>query len=161
MEKNLGRRSGSVADRRVQFALVKRVLYHWCIFMVTACFVALVTEAFSGANRGSTWSSFLSSFWLNQAPFFVVAVFLLPIFLVDTNKVSHKFAGPMIRFRRAMRDVAKGKVVNPIKFRPGDFWHDIANDFNAMTKRLGKHISDTHAIKDPSLTGEEVSADAK
>ena len=63
-------------------------------------------------------------------------VFLLPVFVMDTIKLSHRFAGPIFSLRREMREVADGKPPQKLQFRQGDFWHDLADDYNAMIARL-------------------------
>jgi nitrogen fixation/metabolism regulation signal transduction histidine kinase len=63
-------------------------------------------------------------------------VFLLPVFVVDTIKISHRFAGPVYSLRRALREIAEGKPPRKLKFRRHDFWHELADDYNAMLLRL-------------------------
>ena len=144
MKSNRGRRSGSLADRTVQNALIRRVLMHWGIYTGVTCVVFLVNHIFFGSYSTESFGSFFSSYLQEVMPFLLVAVFLLPIFLVDTNKLSHRFAGPMIRFRRCMREFADGRTPEELQFRPGDFWHDIASDFNKFAKQFaGSNSSDS------------------
>ena len=44
----------------------------------------------------------------------------------------------MLRLRRAMRELARGEDVQPVRFRDGDFWHDFAEEFNAIAARIQK-----------------------
>jgi nitrogen fixation/metabolism regulation signal transduction histidine kinase len=64
-------------------------------------------------------------------------VFLLPVFVVDTVKISHRFAGPIYSLRRAIREITQGKPARKLKFRTNDFWHELSEDFNAMLIHLG------------------------
>jgi len=64
-------------------------------------------------------------------------LFLLPVFVMDTVKLSHRFAGPIFSLRRAIREVAAGETPRRLKFRHKDFWKDLADDYNAMLARLG------------------------
>jgi hypothetical protein len=41
-----------------------------------------------------------------------------------------------VRFRRAMKQVTAGETPERMDFRPGDFWHEISNDFSTFAKRL-------------------------
>jgi nitrogen fixation/metabolism regulation signal transduction histidine kinase len=59
------------------------------------------------------------------------------VFIVDSIKLSHRFAGPIFSLRRTIRAVAQGETPRPLKFRRRDFWHDLAEDYNAMLVRLG------------------------
>jgi hypothetical protein len=54
----------------------------------------------------------------------------------DMLRLSHRFAGPMLRFRRAMRDLGRGEQVEPLRFRDGDFWQEMAAEFNAVLQRV-------------------------
>ena len=57
---------------------------------------------------------------------------MLPILLLDVLITSNRFAGPLYRLRRSMRALAAGEHVQPVVFRDGDFWHEIADEFNAV-----------------------------
>ena len=86
-------------------------------------------------------------------------VFLLPVFVVDTIKLSHRFAGPIFSLRRAIREVAQGKTPRKLKFRRRDFWHDLAEDYNAMLTRLGAFENEkVEASKDEQLAGSKQKA---
>jgi hypothetical protein len=50
--------------------------------------------------------------------------------------LSNRFVGPMYRLRGAIRDVARGKDIQPLKFRNDDFWQDVAGDFNDLLERI-------------------------
>jgi hypothetical protein len=52
--------------------------------------------------------------------------------------LSNRFVGPLVRLRRSMRKLARGEHVDPICFRDNDFWHDFANEFNAVAARVQK-----------------------
>jgi len=60
----------------------------------------------------------------------------LPLAVFDMVRLSHRFAGPMVRYRRAMHDLGRGEHVEPLRFRDGDYWQDLATDFNAVLARL-------------------------
>jgi hypothetical protein len=74
--------------------------------------------------------------WWTHGPFLLVMVFMLPVFIVDTIKLSHRFAGPIYRMRQTIRSLAKGGAYTPMKFRELDFWQGMAEDFNQMVERL-------------------------
>lgn len=46
---------------------------------------------------------------------------------------SHSIAGPLVRFKKALRDLAQGKALKePITFRDDDQLHGLANAFSEM-----------------------------
>ena len=42
----------------------------------------------------------MKDLWWSQGPFLLVMVFLLPVFVMDAIKLSHRFAGPIFSLRR-------------------------------------------------------------
>ena len=58
---------------------------------------------------------------VDPRPVPLVMVFLLPVFVVDTIKLSHRFAGPIFSLRRAMREIVQGKPPRKLKFRTARF----------------------------------------
>jgi nitrogen fixation/metabolism regulation signal transduction histidine kinase len=74
--------------------------------------------------------------WWAQGPFLLILAFLLPVFLLDTIKLSHRFAGPICRLRTAMRAVAAGEKPTKLSFRDNDFWPELADEYNAMIEKL-------------------------
>ena len=122
-------------DSRVQGALARRIIFHWLVFVLVTSVVAFVLQVLSDPFRGLT--SHLSDLWWAQGPFLLVMVFLLPVFVMDAIKLSHRFAGPIFNLRRAIRKVADGEAPRKLKFRQGDFWQDLAEDYNEMLSKLG------------------------
>jgi hypothetical protein len=122
-------------DSGVQGALARRIILHWVVFLGVASLVAFVLQVLSNPFRPLV--DHLRDMWWNQGPFLVVMLFLLPVFVVDTVKISHRFAGPIFSLRRAIREITQGKPVRKLKFRDNDFWHELSEDFNAMLVHLG------------------------
>jgi hypothetical protein len=62
-----------------------------------------------------------------------VCLFLLvPVLAWDAIRFTHRIVGPIVRFRRAVRDIARGEPVRPIKLRAGDFLSEFRDEFNDM-----------------------------
>jgi len=121
-------------DADVQGALVRRIVFHWAVFLMAALVVSFVLQLLSNPFR--PLQEHLQGLWSSHGPFLLVVVFLLPVLIVDTIKISHRFAGPIFGLRRAMREVASGRAPRVLKFRANDFWHDLADDYNALVRRL-------------------------
>ena len=127
-------------DKSVQGALARRVATYWVvcswgIFCILAGFPIGVTLAI-GVPNGPTVGSLLYQSWLDFWPSMVASVLVLPVIVWDLLRLSHRFVGPMIRLKKAMRDLADGKQVRPIAFREGDFWCEFAEEFNRVAARL-------------------------
>lgn len=129
------KRTKHFIDMKVQGALARRILFHWVAFLGTAFVVSFIMQVLS--NPFVSLTTHLENLWWTQGPFLLVTIFLLPVFVVDTVKLSHRFAGPIFSLRRAIREVAAGNPARRLKFRHGDFWQELAQDYNAMLVRLG------------------------
>lgn len=122
-------------DAKVQGALARRIMLHWVIFLMVASLAAFMLQVLSNPFRPI--ADHARDLWQTQGPFLVVMLFLLPVFVVDTIKLSHRFAGPIFSLRRTIGEIAEGKTPRKLKFRSDDFWQELADDFNAMLARLG------------------------
>lgn len=131
-------------DSKVQGALARRIIFHWLVFLAVASVAALLLQVLSDPFRPV--GDHIENLWYTHGPFLVVMVFLLPVFVIDTIKISHRFAGPVYSLRRTMREVADGKPPRKLQFRSGDFWHELASDYNAMIDRLAPE-SDAQSTK--------------
>jgi signal transduction histidine kinase len=121
-------------DSSVQGALARRVIFHWLVFLAVASVAALMLQVLSDPFRPA--SEHLANVWYTQGPILIVMIFLLPVFVVDTVKISHRFVGPVQSLRRTMREVANGQPPRKLRFRKEDFWHELADDYNALIARL-------------------------
>jgi hypothetical protein len=147
------RRTKRFIDANVQGALARRIIVHWLVFLMVAALVAFVLQVLSNPFRPLL--SHARDLWWTHGPFLLVLVFLMPVFVVDTIKLSHRFAGPVFALRRALREIVQGKPPRKLKFRKRDFWHDLAEDYNAMLLRLQLVDEDVdHAtIEEEQLVG--------
>ncbi|WP_182870406.1 hypothetical protein [Stieleria mannarensis] len=123
------KRSRTLVDTEVQGSLVRRVALHWIVFFVCntialTCWIRLFEQP--DADWGQTFADTLRRF----LPFFVITVALIPAFVWDTLKLSHRFAGPILRLRNTLKDIKAGRAVAPLKFRDNDFWQEMASNFN-------------------------------
>jgi nitrogen fixation/metabolism regulation signal transduction histidine kinase len=116
------------------------------VFLILTAFVSFLLQVLSNPFR--PLSDHMQNLSWTHGPLLMVMVFLLPVFVVDTIKLSHRFAGPIFALRRAMREVAQGQPPRQVRFRSSDFWHELAEDYNAMLKQLGAKVDGTEAITD-------------
>jgi len=127
-------RKKTFVDPKVQGALVKRLVVHWLVFVGVAGLVAFCLQVLS--NPFQPLEVHINQLWWTHGPFLIVTVFLLPVFVLDTIKLSHRFAGPIYRLRQTIRSAAEGQPIKKLKFRDFDFWQGLAEDFNTMVDRL-------------------------
>jgi cytochrome b subunit of formate dehydrogenase len=141
------RRTKKFIDTNVQGALARRIIFHWLVFLAVASLASFILQVLSNPFRPLV--AHAQDIWWTHGPFLLVLVFLLPVFVVDTIKISHRFAGPVFALRRAIREIVQGKPPRKLKFRRHDFWHDLAEDYNAMLLRL--QLLDDEADVEPAV----------
>lgn len=119
-------------DRRVQGVLMVRAVLYWIFCLTTMVLLLLCWRILT---EPSQWfSSHFEDLWYQIGPALAVSFVMLPIVLIDVVRVSSRFAGPVHRLRRSMRELAAGQEIEPIRFREDDFWHDFAEDFNRLVE---------------------------
>ena len=130
------RRHKHFVDLAVQGALARRITLHWLIFLAMACLALPLWQLRSHGVFSSSFSQMMTEGWVAMAPVFIILIAMLPIFVWDTVKFSHRFTGPMCRFQKAIRSLAAGEETRSIRLRKGDFWTEFADDFNQMLERV-------------------------
>ena len=151
-------RKKTYVDPQVQGALVKRLVKHWIGFFSVAALIAFCLQVL--ANPFRPFDQHLEQLWWTHGPFMLVLVFLLPVFVVDTIRISNRFAGPIYRLRQTIRSLSQGEPHKPLKFRDFDFWQGLAEDFNQMVDRLRNDEAETAEDADEHATVSAASHEA-
>lgn len=122
-----------LVDRKVQGALVRQAALHWIWTTLTfgmVIFFSRIGPAWLTGAEGPT-----VGWWYHLSPYVIASVALIPIIVFATIRFSNRFAGPMVRVRRALKKLANGEQPERLKFREGDFWSDLADDINRIAER--------------------------
>lgn len=131
------KRTKVFVDRSVQGSLAGRVSLHWICFFAILIAVQVLTTCM--VNPMLTRGELFKAVMQNNGLFLVAVVLLLPSFICDTVKLSNRFAGPMVRLKNAFQDGADSGELKEIQFRKGDFWMDVAENYNAMVRSLKRN----------------------
>lgn len=140
-------------DPKVQGALVLRAILYWVVCLVTITLLLLCWRILTGPAR--MFYTHFNDMWFFYGPALVASFILLPLVIIDIVRLSNRFAGPMLRLRRSMRDLARGEHVQPIRFRDGDFWQDFAEDFNSVIARVASQTAAPGPAPDPAPQRDE------
>ncbi len=124
-------------DSKVQGALVFRVILYWFVYIVTMTLMLLCWRIITGPAR--PFYTHFDAMWFQYGPAVIASLILLPIVVLDMLRVSNRFSGPMYRLRHSLRALARGEHVKPITFREGDFWLEVAQEFNAIVARVQRY----------------------
>jgi hypothetical protein len=123
------RRIQNYVDREVQFSLIRRLSVHWLLF-IAANVVAIVIWTRFMETPTESLDDTMKLAIQRALPFGLISLFLAPIFIWDAVKLSNRFAGPIVRVRRALAQIAKGESPRLLEFRQGDFWKSLAQELN-------------------------------
>ena len=133
MNKKSSRRRFFV-DPRLQLALVLRVALYWVVCTVVLALLASVQVLLTGGNLG--YGVLIDRVLVSFGPALVASVIVLPMLLFDCVRFSNRFAGPMFRLRDQLKQLADTGHAEPVKFRKGDFWYEMAQEFNRVAERM-------------------------
>jgi hypothetical protein len=138
-------------DKDVQRALVVQLVRHWALFVAVLTGILLALDSLAAPQQ--SFGDHFRALWNRHAPLLVTIVALFPVFVYDSFKLSNRFAGPILRLRKRMQEAAAGEPVEPLQFRPGDYWQDLAENFNVLAERLEANDRGRH--KQGQAAGEE------
>jgi hypothetical protein len=127
-------RSRVFVDRQVQGALTRRVVLHWLAFGVCLTIVLAAMQSFQYPL--ASLDEHLALFPRRYGLMYLVLAMLMPAFMWDTVRLSHRFAGPVLRLRRMMKELSAGEDPGELRFRDGDFWLELGDHFNGIRARL-------------------------
>jgi len=127
------RRRRYFVDAQVQGALLRQAVCYW--LWATATF-ALISFVYRILPAWLSGAGLQESIWRDLGPFTIASAVLFPIVIVSAIRFSNRFAGPMVRVRRALKQLAQGETPPRLTLRDHDFWSDIASDINEIAGRL-------------------------
>jgi hypothetical protein len=121
-------------DTALQTALLTRCLIYWCMALLSVFLALICWEVITGPAR--PLYTHMDGIWYKYAPVLLFTISLAPIIGFDLLRLSNRFAGPMVRLRRAMRALARGEHIEQVVLRRNDFWREYADDLNGVVVRI-------------------------
>ena len=127
---NNDQRTRLVIEPEIQYSLVKQLFGQWVLHLTASLTLLVMLQVLLGGFF-RPWSEHWSQIWPVVASISIAMLFLLPVYIRNSLKLSNRFVGPIHRFRKELRNIAKGESHQPIQFRDADFWPAIANELRA------------------------------
>ena len=121
-------------DRKIQLTMVSRVVAYWLFCLLSVWLMLVCWEIATG--RPSSSGELIGGVWSRFGPALIASILLVPLVVWDCLRVTNRFAGPLLRLRRGMSDLADGEPVQPLELRQGDFLGEIAEQFNRIASQL-------------------------
>ena len=125
-----------IVDGRVQRGIVVRLLVYWafCLFFM----VLPLAFARTFAEPETLWTTHLVQVCFDNLPVFATMSLVLPLAIYDVLKFSNRIVGPVFRLRRELEKFQAGEDFEEISIREKDFWMDLSDGFNSLTKRISE-----------------------
>ena len=142
----MSKRHRYLVDSKVQWALIRRLLMHWSLALLSLIGISVFVQLLYRAEGRTFSEAFILSFRM-QLPLLGIMFMLMPVFVWDMVKLSHRFAGPMLRLRGVINELAHGGEAPPIRFRPNDFWQETADDFNMFYGRYAELRQEAETLR--------------
>jgi hypothetical protein len=117
-----------------QTRLFIRIAVYWLVFIVTLWNFLFVWRLLE-EGPGNPLEQY-GRFFVDYLPVLILFMVLLPVGAWDLGRLSHRLVGPLVRFRGAMQELAKGNPVRLIKLREGDYLEEMRDEFNAMLEEF-------------------------
>ena len=133
----------------IQGALISRIALYWLLSMFIQALLIMLLSV--GSGSADDLYQMTQQFWWHVKLVLVSSLLTLPLLMLDIIKLSHRWVGPIFRLRTAMQALAMGESVQPLTFRAGDFWPDLAGDFNAVLGRV-QHLDRAQDTEPAELT---------
>lgn len=124
-----------VIEPEIQYSLVRQLCGQWALHVVASLTLLIMLQMLLGGFF-RPWSEHWSQIAPVVASIGISLLFLLPIYLRNSLKLSNRFVGPIHRFRRELRNIASGEPHQPIQFRDEDFWPTIADELRAAMEAI-------------------------
>ena len=127
-----------LVDRDVQGSLLKKAAGYWLLSLAVVGALNLIGWIFfaPGVDVLVQMREQLPSLFGTLLVALASSLIVLPVLLYDLAKHTNRFAGPIFRLQRSMKEIAAGNPVRPLAFRDGDYWQDLAENFNQIVTRL-------------------------
>lgn len=132
-------RKKSFVNRKLQGKFLTRLVGYWAFYHLVLWHSLFVVDLMRNelgsvvvdAPRRS-FGELYANFAEGHKVMLFLMVAMLPVVLRDMVRLTHQVAGPLVRFRDALRKLADGQQVEKIKLRDGDLLTEFQDAFNAF-----------------------------
>jgi hypothetical protein len=117
-----------------QSKLFTRICMYWIVYLLCTWNFLFMWQLLQ-EGEGNLWDQY-TRFVSSQYPTLVCCLLIVPFFAWDAIRFSHRFVGPLIRFRRTFRSIKNNEKVDRVELRKGDFLLDMQDEINSMVDSL-------------------------
>ncbi len=130
-----------IVDWRLQGALIAHVLLHGGLVLVAivgGIFAPLLWNL-AGEQPSHFDEEAIVMLYLHER-FWFLALVCAGIVVLSAMKLSHRIAGPLVRYKRNLRLLADGRLPPPLRTRDGDYLQQEVACLNAAVAGVGARV---------------------
>jgi len=130
------RRTRKFVNARVQGRVVSRVAAYWILYHIVlwhGLFVFRYAQVRMSGDESQVLQSVGSMYWqfcIDHVPLLMAALLIMPLFMLDFIRLTHRIVGPLIRTGEALHQLMRGEHVPSVEFRKGDLLTEFETTFN-------------------------------
>lgn len=130
------RRKKQYVNARVQGRIIGRMAAYWILYHFVlwhGLFVYRYAQhrlSSAGGGTAMPFREMYGEFWTDYSPLLFCAALILPLFMIDFVRMTHRIVGPLVRVRHALHQLMDGQRVNSVEFRKGDLLTEFESEFN-------------------------------
>ena len=140
-------RKQNYVDSTVQGALLRRIVLHWVTYFFVAGMAIVLLQAMLSGPDGGTLTERVVKEIKGFTLIGLILICIFPAFLLDTIRFSNRFVGPVGRLRRYLRGLGQEKNTERLAFRGGDFWAEMAEEYNTVAKLVEDQEKEIERLK--------------
>lgn len=129
-------------DGFLQGRTLRHIVFYWTVyhlFLWNAMFFYRYLQyrgELMAGGRPQTFIELYRQFALEHYSMIVCAMAILPLVVWDVLVLTHKIAGPLVRFQKCLKQLSHGERVTPVQLRRGDLLLGFQDAFNEYIASL-------------------------
>ncbi len=141
-------RRKSFVNARIQGRIIGRIAAYWVLYHLVlwlGLFVYRFAQHRAAVAAGAELMSIRDlyhQFASEYYPMLFCACLILPLFMIDFVRLTHRIAGPLVRFRIALVQLMQGHRVNEVELRKGDLLTEFQQAFNEFLIFYNRQLDD-------------------
>jgi hypothetical protein len=153
-------RKKSFVNARIQGRIIGRIAAYWVLYHLVlwlGLFVYRFAQHRAAVAAGAELMSIRDLYYQFASeyyPMLFCACLILPLFMIDFVRLTHRIAGPLVRFRIALVQLMQGHRVNEVELRKGDLLTEFQQAFNEFLSFYNRQI-DGQPQPPPRMTAQQ------
>ena len=157
--KGPNRRRQVFVNRLVQGRILMRIACYWFFYNLALWHTLFLfrwgqyrLEVLNGGTP-LTFAELYGSFSMQYYPIVLTALATAPLLMWDILKLTHRVAGPLVRFNSTLQQLMAGQHVERVTLREGDLLLEFRDEFNAFLAYYNEQMARLKSYEAQSQIG--------